>query len=278
MIEKNVNVYKKSIKRVVAIDQNLKRVNILDTRYYARDDKYYPSVTSILQYFPKNKFFETWLKDVGHNADIIARKAADEGTQVHDAIERYLLGEKISWMDDNGYSKYSLEIWKMILKFHDFWSTYKPTLIESEIHLFSDKYMYAGTCDLVIEMDGVKWLLDIKTSNSLYVSYDLQLSAYAQAWNELYEEKIDKIGLILPVLEKVQRKITRETLLLPRGAEAKIEIDSVGLKKSLTDALQKINAAMSVIEVDACIMFGLPQDEFKDMIIIIYSLLFFKSF
>ena len=196
MIEKNVNVYKKSIKRVVAIDQNLKRVNILDTRYYARDDKYYPSVTSILQYFPKNKFFETWLKDVGHNADIIARKAADEGTQVHDAIERYLLGEKISWMDDNGYSKYSLEIWKMILKFHDFWSTYKPTLIESEIHLFSDKYMYAGTCDLVIEMDGVKWLLDIKTSNSLYVSYDLQLSAYAQAWNELYEEKIDKIGVI----------------------------------------------------------------------------------
>jgi len=196
MIEKNVNVYKKSIKRVVAIDQNLKRVNILDTRYYVRDDKYYPSVTSILQYFPKNKFFETWLKDVGHNADIIARKAADEGTQVHDAIERYLLGEKISWMDDNGYSKYSLEIWKMILKFHDFWSTYKPTLIESEIHLFSDKYMYAGTCDLVIEMDGVKWLLDIKTSNSLYVSYDLQLSAYAQAWNELYEEKIDKIGVI----------------------------------------------------------------------------------
>ena len=196
MIEKNVNVYKKNIKRVVAIDQNLKRVNILDTRYYVRDDKYYPSVTSILQYFPKNKFFETWLKDVGHNADIIARKAADEGTQVHDAIERYLLGEKISWMDDNGYSKYSLEIWKMILKFHDFWSTYKPTLIESEIHLFSDKYMYAGTCDLVIEMDGVKWLLDIKTSNSLYVSYDLQLSAYAQAWNELYEEKIDKIGVI----------------------------------------------------------------------------------
>ncbi len=196
MIEKNVNVYKKSIKRVVAIDQNLKRVNILDTRYYVRDDKYYPSVTSILQYFPKNKFFDTWLKDVGHNADIIARKAADEGTQVHDAIERYLLGEKISWMDDNGYSKYSLEIWKMILKFHDFWSTYKPTLIESEIHLFSDKYIYAGTCDLVIEINGVKWLLDIKTSNSLYVSYDLQLSAYAQAWNELYEEKIDKIGIL----------------------------------------------------------------------------------
>ena len=196
MIEKNVNVYKKSIKRLVEIDSESKRVNILDNRYYSRNNKYYPSVTSILQYMPKGKFFETWLKDVGHNADIIARKAADEGTQVHDAIERYLTGEKIVWVDENGYSKYSLDVWKMILKFHEFWTIHKPTLIESEIHLFSDIYTYAGTCDLVVEIDGKRWLLDIKTSNSLHTSYDLQLAAYAQAWNELYEEKIDRIGIL----------------------------------------------------------------------------------
>jgi hypothetical protein len=145
---------------------------------------------------PKNKFFETWLKDVGHNSDIIMRKAADEGTQVHDAVERYLLGEKITLIDDRGFSQYSMFVWQMILKFHEFWVTYKPTLIESEIHLFSDIYTYAGTCDLVLEINGVKWLLDIKTSNSLHTSHDLQLSAYAQAWNELYEEKIEKIGII----------------------------------------------------------------------------------
>jgi len=196
MIEKNVNVHKKSVTRLVKIDTESKRVNILDNRYYSRNDKLYPSVTSILQYMPKNKFFENWLKDVGHNADIIAKKAADEGTQVHDAIERYLTGEKIVWIDENGYSKYALEVWKMILKFHDFWTTYKPTLIESEIHLFSDIYGYAGTCDLVVELNGKRWLLDIKTSNSLHTSHDLQLAAYAQAWNELYEEKIDQIGII----------------------------------------------------------------------------------
>jgi hypothetical protein len=196
MIEKNVNVFKKSVKRLVEIDTESKRVSILDNRYYTRNGNYYPSVTSILQYMPKGKFFENWLKDVGHNADIIARKAADEGTQVHDAIERYLQGEKISLINEEGYSKYSLEVWKMILKFHEFWTTYKPTLIESEVHLFSDIYIYAGTCDLVLEINGQKWLLDIKTSNSLHVSQDLQLSAYAQAWNELYEEKIDRIGIL----------------------------------------------------------------------------------
>jgi hypothetical protein len=196
MIEKNVNVFKKSVKRLVEVDVKSKRVNILDNRYYTRNSKYYPSVTSILQYMPKGKFFENWLKDVGHNADIIVRKAADEGTQVHDAIERYLQGEKISLINEEGYSKYSLDVWKMILKFHEFWTKYKPILIESEIHLFSDIYTYAGTCDLVLEINGEKWLLDIKTSNSLHDSQDFQLAAYAQAWNESYEEKIDRIGIL----------------------------------------------------------------------------------
>lgn len=49
MIEKNVNVFKKSVKRLVEVDMESKRVNILDNRYYTRNGKYYPSVTSILQ-------------------------------------------------------------------------------------------------------------------------------------------------------------------------------------------------------------------------------------
>jgi hypothetical protein len=99
-------------------------------------------------------------------------------------------------INDAGYSNYSTYVWQMILKFHEFWSTHKPTLLESEIHLFSDEYKFAGTCDLVVEIKGEKWLLDIKTSNSLHTSHELQLAAYAQAWNELYEEKIDRVGII----------------------------------------------------------------------------------
>jgi hypothetical protein len=196
MIEKNENVSKKSITRILNVDPNSKRVSVLDNRFYTRFDEYYPSVTNILQFMPKGKFFETWLKDVGHNADIIARKAANEGTQVHDAIEKYVAGEKITWLNSEGYSNYSLDVWKLILKFHEFWSVYKPTLLASEIHLFSDIYKYAGTCDLVVEIDGVRWLLDIKTSKSIHTSMDLQLAAYAQAWNETFEEKIEKTGII----------------------------------------------------------------------------------
>ena len=71
MIEKNSNIIKDSkIKRIVEHNEGDKQINVLDQRFYSRDGKYYPSVTSILNYFPKNQFFHSWLKDVGHNSDL----------------------------------------------------------------------------------------------------------------------------------------------------------------------------------------------------------------
>ena len=133
MIDKNVNIIKDpKIKRIVDYNEGDKQINILDQRFYRRGEEYYPSVTSVLNYFPKNQFFHSWLKDVGHNSEIIANKAAGEGTQTHSAIERFINGEEISWIDEFGNAKYSLEVWKMILKFAEFWNTHKPELIATE--------------------------------------------------------------------------------------------------------------------------------------------------
>jgi hypothetical protein len=197
MIEKNANIIKDpKIKRIVEYKEGDKQINILDSRFYRRDGKHYPSVTSVLNYFPKNQFFHSWLKDVGHNADIIASKAAVEGTSVHNAVESFLHGEEISWLDEHGTAKYSLEVWKMILKFADFWNTHKPELVSTEYHLFSDLHEYAGTADLVVRINGKLWLLDVKTSNSLHSSYGLQLAAYAMAWNEMHNEPIQDTGIL----------------------------------------------------------------------------------
>jgi len=197
MIDKNVNVIKDpKIKRIVEDTEDNKQINVLDSRFYRRNGKYYPSVTSILNYFPKNHFFHSWLKDVGHNSDIIAAKAAGEGTQAHNAIDAFLNGEEITWIDEFGNAKYSLEVWKMILKFAEFWNTHKPELIAGEYHLFSDQHEFAGTADLIVRFQEKLWLLDIKTSNSLHTSYDLQLAAYATAWNETHNEKIERTGIL----------------------------------------------------------------------------------
>ena len=73
MIEKHTNIiHDPKIKRIIEYSADNKQVNVLDQRFYRRDSKFYPSITSILNFFPKNAFFHSWLKDVGHNSDIIA--------------------------------------------------------------------------------------------------------------------------------------------------------------------------------------------------------------
>lgn len=197
MIRKGTNFLNEHAKSRLKFDAELKQINFLDERVYKRGEGvYYPSVTTILQYMPKHKFFEEWLKDVGHNADLIVRRAGKEGTQVHEAAEKLVKGEELNWMDDYGNAKYNQLVWSMIVKFHDFWSTCKPKLLVSEGFVFSDEFKFAGTADLVVELDGEIWLLDIKTSNALSRSYDLQLAAYAKAVEERTGIKIQRTGII----------------------------------------------------------------------------------
>ena len=197
MIYKGANVLYEHKRKNLMFDGQLEQITFLDRRVYKKEEGvYYPSVTTVLQYMPKNKFFDNWLKDVGHNADLIMRKAAEEGTAVHNAVEELIAGKEITWMDDFGNAKYNLTVWQMILKAAEFFKTHKPEVIAAEEFTFSDQHRYAGTADLIVKMDGEIWLLDIKTSNNLHRSYDLQLAAYAKAWEEMFGQKIDRTGIL----------------------------------------------------------------------------------
>lgn len=231
MIDKHSNIiHDPKIKRIVEYSANNKQVNVLDQRFYRRDKKYYPSVSNILNYFPKNAFFHTWLKDVGHNSEIIAQKAAWEGTQVHNAAEQLMLGKEIVWLKGDGTVIYSLDVWRLILKFADFWNKIKPELIATEYHLFSDEYEYAGTTDIICKIDGKLWLLDIKTSNSLHTSHELQLASYAKAWNETHNEPIEGIGILW--LKANTRKEGKNGKIQGNGWELKV-INNIDEKFSM---------------------------------------------
>jgi hypothetical protein len=198
MIQKSNNIFRdKRLKMIVETDPNLRQITLPDARYYQRSPGiFYPSVTTILGYFPKGAFFETWLKDSGHNADFIMRRAGDEGTQVHNAIEDILKGNEVRWIESDGRVNYNTHVWKMILSFYEFWNTHKPTLLLSEEFMFSDEHKYSGTLDMLVELDGKKWLIDIKTSTSIHTSHFLQMSAYVKAYEEKYLQKVDHMGIL----------------------------------------------------------------------------------
>jgi hypothetical protein len=189
-------IIKKQYQRILQISEDAKQITLPDSRYYLRNGEYYPSITYILQYYPKGKYFEDWLKQVGNNADYIVRKAAEDGTQTHGLCESYLNGEELNFLTPSGDPKYDINIWQMFLRFVEFWETFNPTLIETEVHLFSDEWKVAGTCDLIVEIEGKRWVLDIKTSNHLHTTYDFQTAVYGKCYEECFDKKIDHRGIL----------------------------------------------------------------------------------
>jgi len=187
---------KKSHDRILEISEDAQQITLPDSRYYRRNGNYYPSVTYVLSYYPKGKFFENWLKQVGFSADYIVKKAAEEGTQVHELCESYLNGEELKFLDDRGRPQYNPDVWQMFLRFVEFWEESKPTLVETEVHIFSDVLKVAGTCDLIVEINGERWLLDLKTSNQLQTTYELQTAVYGQCYEECFGKKIDRYGIL----------------------------------------------------------------------------------
>ena len=201
---------KRSYNRILEISDDAQQITLPDSRYYRRNGHYYPSITYVLNSYPKGPHFEKWLKQVGFASEHIVKKAADEGTQVHEMAEAYLNGEELRFLSSTGQPLCSPDVWQMLLRFVDFWETHKPTLIEAEVHLFSDELKVAGTCDLIIELNGERWVLDLKTSNHLHTTYDLQTAVYAKCYTECFEKPIDRCGVLW--LKSSKRKANPDKL------------------------------------------------------------------
>ena len=201
---------KHSYNRILEISDDHKQITLPDSRYYRRNGMYYPSITYVLASYPKGKQFEEWLKNMGRAADYVVKKAGEEGTQVHELVEEYLEGKEVSFLNQFNNPQYNPDVWMMFLRFVEFWETYKPKLIETEVHLFSDEYEVAGTCDLICEIDGKLWLLDVKTSNMMHSTYELQTSIYGQCYKECYGKEIDRYGILW--LKSSKRTLNKEKM------------------------------------------------------------------
>ena len=180
-------------------NKDAKQITFLDERYYF-DNKtatYHPSATTILNVYPKGHGFMQWLKDLGSNADQVVQRAQDQGTKIHEAIEDFLNGKEVKWCNEAGEANYTLQEWMMIMRFHEFYTTYKPENIAVEAKLVSSKLDFGGTLDYVCRLPdfpGEVWYIDWKTGNAIYKTNKLQGAAYQQLWNELKRFKITRLG------------------------------------------------------------------------------------
>lgn len=173
---------------------------IEETHTYIVDGIIVPSVSTILaQTIFKDKYASV--------PDFVLQKAAEFGTAVHKAIET---SEWIG-LDDKQYQVY-MNYLKLV----------KRENIEPLVHeqVVSYNYDFAGTFDMIANVNGLNCLVDIKTTYHLdrdYLSW--QLSLYELA----YGKQFDKLYAIwLPKrkgaeLVEIERKSKEEIEELLRG-------------------------------------------------------------
>jgi len=143
----------------------------------------------------------------------VKKDAGLVGTVVHGLIEDFLQGKKIPNQSDEKV----VNCWNLFL---DWWNKQEYEVVELEKKIFSKKYNYAGTLDLVLkDKQGNLILADIKTSNQISFDYTLQLNAYKEAYEEETKTKISK-GLIIRLPKK----------------DGKIEVKELPLNKQMFNA------------------------------------------
>lgn len=182
------------------IDTKQNRIELLDSRFYERDGNYYPSVTTILEAYPKGPAFYDWLKKVGENADDIRDEFGKRGSIVHGLTEEYDREQEVNLMFE-GKAKYSSFEWAMFERYVEFSNRFNPEVLLIEANYCVPELGFGGTLDRVVRVNGKTLLIDIKTSNYLHNHFWLQMAAYVK----LYEEenlmnddapKIDAIGIL----------------------------------------------------------------------------------
>ena len=89
---------------------------------------------------------------------------------------------------------YTLDEWIMVLKFVDFYKTYKPETIAVELSLVSQELGFGGTLDYVCRINGQVWYIDWKSGGSVYKSNKLQAAAYQRLWAMKTKPYIEKMG------------------------------------------------------------------------------------
>jgi len=165
-------------------------------RYVTLDGNAYPSVTTVLGIMGAEKL-AAWKKKVGEEkAKQIGTQAANRGTAVHNIIEKYLHNEDTS--DFLPHIQQSLKNLKPII------DKYVTKVFATECPLYSDHLKLAGTCDAIVEWEGVPTIVDWKTSRRPKKKVDIpnyfcQLSAYAVMWEERTGMPVSNTRIVMDV-------------------------------------------------------------------------------
>ena len=173
--------------------KKLRRTTIDGKRHYVGEDgNPVPSVTTILSHSKDMTGLNAWKKRVGaQEAQRIATESANIGTVMHRSLEKHVKGEDrkpgSNLIQQKAHTMANVIIDNGLNDVSEVWG--------SEVSLHYPE-LYAGTTDLVGVYKGAPAIMDFKQSRRLkkkewVEDYYLQLVAYSEAHNKLYDTQIN---------------------------------------------------------------------------------------
>ena len=117
-------------------------------------------------------------------------KAGDWGTKTHEEISNFINW----WIKFNtGKGPGKPQKWsEPVIRFMKWGEENKVKFLDTEKIIYSEKLFVAGTVDFVCEIDGQRWIGDIKTSGSgIYAENFFQCAGYDIMLEEMGEPKAD---------------------------------------------------------------------------------------
>lgn len=178
---------------------SLERKDTDDGRYYRTPSgEWYPSVTTRLGRFFDQSWLKAWQKRIGkEEADRITARAARRGTLMHGYVESYLNNRPVEFDRINVVSRF---LFKQLVPNLNRIS--KVFLLEGS--LYSDRLKMAGTVDCACQFDGVRSVIDFKSSlrpkkEEDIEGYFLQATSYALMFMETYKVSIPQIVILVTV-------------------------------------------------------------------------------
>jgi Domain of unknown function DUF83 len=204
------------------------------------DGVWYPSVTTIIGIAPK-PWLDAWRDRWGKRAERKAAIANAIGTAFHGGIEQYL-DKGFYVISVEGYPSCNSRVIDMLISWVSWAKSIDGIIDYTEMKVRSRKHIYSGTLDAVGRIGKTLLLIDWKTSSRIYPDMALQLSAYAEAYNEMTGSKI-KEGLIVHVSKDRPHKLTTKQFKLGKRVFGKF----LKLRAMLDSIKEKTHAESNVI-------------------------------
>lgn len=184
---------------IIDKEHQIVRVTTQDERFYRKivDGKtvWIPSVTWIAGYLPKGTGFYKWLAQHGWDeSQALMEEAGERGTKIHRAIEMLLLGKTINYDTTIDDRDLTADEWEAVMSFVAWFSTAKIEIINTEYTIFHPDDKFAGTIDLVCTINGEPYIVDFKSSQDIWPSHKIQLSAYRNALGNKHKIAILQVG------------------------------------------------------------------------------------